>query len=255
MTIDLAELRGYISNMYSDVACYPRGEFHFPTGRPLMERLGYDPGLLDRVPTSSLESFAGVGCHFSLGGLNPGDRVLDLGSGAGSDAYYAALIVGESGRVVGIDMTGPMLDRARKGLAAASGGSVDFVDGHIEELPFDAASFDVVISNGVINLTPRKPAVFAEIFRVLSPGGRLVVSDIVTGVELPQSVRENCELWAECIGGALEQQSYVKVVEDAGLAVEGVRVNEAYGFTQESTLAAAQRFQVRSISLLARRRS
>ncbi len=256
MSIDLQELRGFISAMYADVARFPRGGFHFPTGRPIMEALGYAPELLARIPSSASESFAGVGHHFGLVQLESGQRVLDLGAGAGSDVFHAALQVGPSGCAFGIDMTDAMLEKSRKALEAFTiDGSpcknVKFEKGYIEELPFDDASFDCVISNGVINLVVDKPSVFEGIRRVLEPGGRLMFSDIVTGVELPKSVRENCELWAECIGGALEQQNYLRVIKDAGFAVETVVENPAYEFTQESTVSAAQKFQVRSISVLA----
>ncbi len=249
--IDLSELRGYISDMYSDVARFPRGDFHFPTGRPLMERLGYDPAILDQVPKTAMESFAGVGHHFAMDPLKPGERVLDLGSGSGSDVLFAAIQVGSEGQATGIDMTEAMLEKSNKNREKGDFNHVTFVKGLVEQLPFDDDSFDCVISNGVINLTPDKLVTFQGIKRVLKPGGRLMFSDIVTGVELPQSVRENCELWAECIGGAWEQDSYVELIRQAGLDVETVNVNQAYAFTQESTINAASKFAVRSISVLA----
>lgn len=249
--IDLQQLRGYISDMYSDVARFPRGDFHFPTGRPIMERLGYAPELLDRVPPKAMESFAGVGHHFDLEPLREGERVLDLGSGAGSDVFHAALQVGQSGRVVGVDMTDAMLTKARATAEAAGVATAEFVKGHIEELPFEAGSFDCVISNGVINLAVDKAAIFAGVFRVLSPGGRLMLSDIVTGVDLPKSVRENCQLWAECIGGALEQQQYLDLISASGLRVAAHGVNTEYRFVQETTVSAAEKFKVRSIKVLA----
>lgn len=254
MSIDTEQLRGFISELYSDVARYPRGDFHFPTGRPLMELLGYAPSVLDQVPPAALESFAGVGHHFDLGPIQAGARVLDLGSGAGSDVFCAALAAGPTGHVTGIDMTEPMLEKARENLRAFSLSNVTFEFGHIESPRFDDESFDVIISNGVINLTPDKPSVFASVRRLLAPGGRLMISDIVTGVELPESVRENCELWAECIGGALEMTSYLRLIENAGLVIETVKDNERYHFKQTSTKNAAQKFQVRSISLLASRK-
>jgi arsenite methyltransferase len=252
MSVQLDELRGFVSDMYSDVARFPRAEFHFPTGRPIMERLGYPREMLERIPKESLESFAGVGYHFGLAPLGEGEHVLDVGSGAGSDVFYAALRVGERGRVAGLDMTDAMLEKAGKSLARLGLSHVSFHKGHAEAVPFDDASFDCVISNGVINLSPQKPTVFAGIRRVLKPGGRLMFSDIVTGVELPDSVRENCELWAECIGGAEQEQRYLHLIEQAGLQLERV-VHNDYAFIQESTINAAKKFQVRSISVLARK--
>lgn len=253
MNIDLQELRGYIADMYTDVATLPRGKFHFPTGRPLLEMLGYSPELLDNIPTGAMESFAGVGYHFDLEPLREGERVLDLGSGAGTDAFFAALQVGAKGHVTGIDMTDAMIDKALRNLEVSSLSNMTFKKGFAESLPLDDESFDVVISNGVINLSPVKETVFSEIHRVLVPGGRLMFSDIVTGVELPDSVRDNCALWAECIGGAQESQRYLRLIERAGFKVEKTTPNDRYAFTQDSTQNAAEKFRVHSISVLARR--
>ena len=253
MEIDLDELRRYISDMYTDLALLPRGEFHFPTGRPLLERLGYAKALLDQIPSGAMESFAGVGHHFELDPLGEGERVLDLGSGAGTDAFFAALSVGPTGQVIGLDMTPAMLAKATGNLEASSLSNLSFQEGYAETIPFEDASFDVVISNGVINLCPVKSQVFSEIRRVLVPGGRLMFSDIVTGVELPDSVRENCALWAECIGGAQEANRYLEMIADAGLTVEKHCPNSSYQFTQDSTLSAAQNFAVHSLSILARK--
>jgi ubiquinone/menaquinone biosynthesis C-methylase UbiE len=253
MGIDLQELRGYIADMYTDVAELPRGKFHFPTGRPILELLGYSPELLDKIPSGALESFAGVGYHFDLEPLREGERVLDLGSGAGTDAFFAALQVGAKGHVTGLDMTEAMLEKAHSNLEVSSLSNVSFRKGYAESLPLDDQSFDVVISNGVINLSPVKDTVFSEIRRVLVPGGRLMFSDIVTGVDLPDSVRDNCALWAECIGGAQESKRYLRQIEKAGFKIEKTSPNERYSFSQDSTETAAQKFQVHSISILARR--
>lgn len=250
MSIQVQELRGFISDMYSDVARFPRAEFHFATGRPLMEQLGYPASMLDRIPTTAIESFAGVGFHFGLDPLREGESVLDVGCGAGSDTFFAALAVGAQGRAVGVDMTDAMLDKARESAVASGLDNVRFDKAYAEELPFEAASFDCVISNGVVNLSPDKAAVFCGINRVLKPGGRLMLSDIVTGVELPPSVRENCELWAECIGGAELEQRYLRIIEKGCFRVERVVQND-YGFLQQSTIDAAKKFKVHSISLVA----
>ncbi|MDD9946729.1 MAG: methyltransferase domain-containing protein [Myxococcales bacterium] len=250
MTIQIDELRGFISDMYSDVARFPRAQFHFATGRSLMEGLGYAPEQLDQVPQTALESCAGVGHHFALTRLPQGARVLDVGSGAGSDVFVAALQVGAEGEAVGVDMTGAMLDKARKNAESFALDNVSFVEGYAEALPFEDGRFDWVISNGVINLSPNKPKAFSEIHRVLTPGGRLLFSDLVTGVELPESVRDNCELWAECIGGAEQEQAYIGLIQQAGFDVQRV-VHNDYAFIQESTINAAKKFQVRSVSVLA----
>jgi len=253
MSIDLQELRGYISDMYSDVANYPRATFHFPTGRPLMEKLGYPSEVLDQIPEGAMESFAGVGYHFGLHPIEEGERVLDIGSGAGSDAFFAALSAGERGQVVGLDMTPKMLEKSRANLAASGLQNLTFEQGHAETLVAGAEPYDCIVSNGVINLTVDKSSVFESIAAALRPGGRLMFSDIVTGVELPESVRENCELWAECIGGAEQQDRYVRRIEAAGMKVESVLQNERYQFSEGSTADAARRFQIRSIRVLAYR--
>lgn len=253
MSIDLQELRGYISDMYTDVALLPRGKFHFPTGRPILEALGYATEVLDQIPTGAIESFAGVGHHFELDPLKPGEQVLDVGSGAGTDALFAALQVGPTGHVTGIDMTDAMLEKSRRNLEISGLSNATFEKAYSEELPFSDERFDAVISNGVINLSPVKEKVFAEIHRVLKHGGRLMFSDIVTGVDLPDSVRDNCALWAECIGGAQEAQRYLRLIEKAGFRIEKSEQNEAYAFTQDSTLSAAAKFRVHSLSILARR--
>jgi arsenite methyltransferase len=250
MSIQVQELRGFIADMYGDVARFPRAEFHFPIGRPIMESLGYPREILDRIPETALQSFAGVGYHFGLAPLREGEHVLDIGSGAGSDVFFAALQVGPLGRVVGLDMTDAMIDKARSNAEGFGLDNSRFEKGYAEELPFANASFDCVISNGVINLAPDKPAVLEGIERVLKPGGRLMLSDIVTGIDLPESLRDNCELWAECIGGAEQEQRYLRLFELAGLTVEDVSRND-YRFTQASTISAAEKFQVRSISVLA----
>jgi ubiquinone/menaquinone biosynthesis C-methylase UbiE len=150
-------------------------------------------------------------------------------------------------------MTEAMLEKARSNLEVSSLSNLSFRKGYAESLPLDDQSFDVVISNGVINLSPVKDTVFSEIHRVLVPGGRLMFSDIVTGVELPDSVRDNCALWAECIGGAQESKRYLRQIEKAGFKIEKTSPNESYSFSQDSTETAAQKFQVHSISILARR--
>jgi arsenite methyltransferase len=193
--LDVDVLRRAIRDEYAEVAACPTKGFHFHTGRPLAERLGYSPEEIDAVPVGSLESFAGVGNPFVFGRLRPGETVLDVGSGAGFDSLIAARQVGPRGRVIGVDMTDAMLEKARFGARAAGLENVEFRKGLAEELPLDDASVDVVISNGVINLCPDKEAVYRELFRVLKPGGRLQIADIVVQKEVPQGAKENIDLW------------------------------------------------------------
>ncbi len=194
--VDRDRLREQIQEKYTDVARRPDLGFHFHTGRPLAAMLGYDLAEVDSLPPSAVESFAGTGNPFSMGILRPGETVLDVGCGAGFDTLQAARQVGPSGRVIAIDMTEAMLEKARAGASAVGLGNVDARLGYAEELPVDSESVDVVISNGVINLCPDKVAVMKEVRRVLRPGGRFQIADIVVHKEVPQDARDDIDLWS-----------------------------------------------------------
>lgn len=192
--LDMGKLRQEIQDKYSEVVARPDSEFHFHTGRVAAERAGYEAAWLDAVPEEALGSFAGVANPFHWGLPKSGERVVDVGSGAGSDSFIAANAVGLKGAVIGIDMTPAMLDRAR---AAAEDRQtkVEFREGVAEELPVPDAWADVVISNGVINLVPDKMAAYSEIARVLKPGGRIQIADICVELEVPESARRDIDLW------------------------------------------------------------
>jgi arsenite methyltransferase len=192
--IDVGLLKSEIKKTYASVSQEPGKDFIFPTGRAWAEDLGY-PDELARVPATAVESFAGVANPFSLGRLEPGEHVLDLGSGAGTDSLVAAQMVGEEGRVVGIDMTPEMLVKARRAAGEMGAENVEFLESEAERLPFGDASFDVVISNGVIDLIPDKDAVFAELFRVLKPGGRIQVADVTIQQPVSEEGRRKIDLW------------------------------------------------------------
>lgn len=249
--IDEERLERAIKEMYTEVATNPGGEFHFLTGRPLAEALGYDSALLDRVPAGAVESFAGVGHYFDLAGLREGEVVVDLGSGSGADLFCAAALVGPSGRAIGIDMTPAQLAKARRLRDAAGIGGVELVEARIESVPLPDGIADCVVSNGVINLAPDKGAVFREAARLLRPGGRLALADIVSGRPLVGRTRRNTDLWAACIGGAIPRESYVEAVEAAGLRVEELREN-AYEFVTAHALEACDKYGVVSVTLVAR---
>jgi arsenite methyltransferase len=249
--IDQSELLTKVQDMYRAVAERPQDEFHFEIGRDLAERLGYPPAQLDAIPDGAIESFAGVGYFFDLAQLQPGERVLDLGSGSGMDAFFAGLQVGDGGRVVGVDMTEEQLGKAERLRVAHGITNVEFWSARIEQLPFDDATFDVVISNGVINLAPDKAGVFREAARVLRPGGRLAIADIVTDVPLTDAIVADVNLWASCIGGAPQQDTYQQAMAGAGLRVERTKDNP-YEFLSEQARNASSRFGVKSISALAR---
>jgi arsenite methyltransferase len=248
--VDGDRLEAAVKDMYRHVAREEGAELHFELGRGLAEHLGYPGALLDAIPAEAVASFAGVGHHLDLAALRPGDAVLDLGSGSGTDVFCAAMLVGGSGRVVGVDMTDAQLEKAgrlrdRDGLS-----HVEFVEARIEELPFDDASFDVVLSNGVINLSPAKGRVFAEAARVLRPGGRMAIADIVSGRALKERTRRNVELWAACIAGAIPGTTYVEAIEAEGLRVDQLRSND-YRFLSARALDACDTYGVASVSLLA----
>ncbi len=193
--VNIEVLRNAISTEYRDVALNPQKGFHFHIGRPLAKILGYDDELIKTVPESSVNSFAGTGNPFSLGTIRPGERVVDVGCGAGFDSLIAAHMVGNSGRVISIDMTPEMLQKAQGASEVAGLNNVDFREGVAETLPVDDKWADVVISNGVVNLCPDKLAVFREMYRVLKPGGRLQIADILVEKPVPEEAKENIDLW------------------------------------------------------------
>src|SRR4051812_21958870 len=246
--VDLDELARHIAEMYRDVAHEAVRELHFPTGRALAEVLGYPPDLLSRLPAGAVSSFAGVGYHLDLARLVAGERVLDLGSGSGMDVFAAATQVGPRGSVTGVDITPEQLtksDRLRRD------GRVRFRRAHIEELPFGDGSFDVVISNGVVNLSAEKRRVFAEAARVLRPGGRLALSDIVTERPIAARTAAQADLWAACIAGAGQRDRYREHLAAAGLQLQAVRPNPAYRFTSERAQRTGDKYGASSVSLLA----
>ncbi len=248
--VDGERLEAEVKDMYRHVAREEEAELHFEVGRGLAERLGYPAELLDGIPADALASFAGVGHHLDLAALQPGEDVLDLGSGSGTDVFCAAVLVGESGHVVGVDITDEQLDKATRIRDREGFSQVELVEAHIEELPFDDASFDAVLSNGVINLSPGKGLAFAEAARVLRPGGRLAIADIVSGRALKERTRRNVELWAACVAGAIPRSHYLNAVEAQGLQVKEVRKND-YRFISDRALEACSTYEVESISLVA----
>ncbi|MDH3980418.1 MAG: methyltransferase domain-containing protein [Gammaproteobacteria bacterium] len=206
--------------MYADVANNPDKEFHFPTGRQTCIFLGYPEAMLDAVPATAVESFAGVGYPFAAAGIQPGNTVLDIGSGSGTDTLVAANLVGSAGKVYGLDMTRAMQEKLARNIELMDIGHVEVLPGNAEEIPLPDASVDVITSNGVINLVPDKPLAIREMFRVLRPGGRIQITDIVIGVgeDTLADVRNNPRLWAECIVGAVTESGYFDMFEATGFA-------------------------------------
>ncbi len=195
LDLDIGALREAISEEYKVVAESPQQGFHFHTGRPLARILDYSEDWLVNLPEASIESFAGTGNPFSLGSLLPGERVVDIGSGAGIDSLIASRMVGTEGRVVGVDMTPAMLEKARQSAREVAALNVEFKEGYMEHLPVADGWADVVISNGVLNLAPDKTVVLTELYRVLKPGGRLQIADILVEAPVPEEAKTQIDLW------------------------------------------------------------
>src|SRR6266542_4643271 len=193
--LDIESLRRAIQLEYAEVAEHPELGFHFLVGRPLARVLGYDPAWLEGIPEASIESFAGTGNPFSLRLLGPDERVVDVGSGAGIDSLIAARMVGPAGQEIGVDMTPQMLAKARQNAVAAGLTNVEFREGYGEMLPVSDAWADVVTSNGVLNLFPDKLGGLREWARVLKPGGRLQIGDILVQKAVPESAKRQIDLW------------------------------------------------------------
>ncbi len=238
--VSIDRLRSSIRDEYALVASEPGRGFHFHTGRKLAALLGYPDAWLDGLPGEAVDSMAGTGNPFALGHINPGERVVDAGSGSGTDSLIAARLAGPDGSVIGVDMTPEMIDRSRDAAAAAALSNVVFRQGHLEELPVDDGWADVVISNGVLNLVPDKPAALAEMARVLRPGGRLQAADIVLERAVPEGSKEDVSLWTGCIAGGLLAPELEALVHEAGFVeveiIPGVDVFA--GAAQHSNAAA-----------------
>ncbi len=208
---------GAVRAMYTQVATVPEKGFHFPTGRPACELLGYPRAQLDAIPVAAVESFAGVGYPFAAEVIRPGDVVLDIGSGSGTDALIASLLVGPSGRVHSLDMTEAMRAKLRTNAAKMGAANVAVLEGEAEDIPLADQSVDMVTTNGVLNLVPDKAKAAREIGRVLRPGGRLQLADIVVTTLPSDACRSHPELWAECIVGATTTNDYLAMFTAAGL--------------------------------------
>jgi SAM-dependent methyltransferase len=248
--VEPAALRASVREKYRDVALHPDGDFHFHTGRPLAALLGYDRELVAALPDRAVESFAGVANPFSLRALGPGDRVVEVGSGGGFDSIVAAHLVGPDGRVVGVDMTPEMLAKSQETARLLGLDHVVFREGLAEELPVQDEWADVVISNGVLNLVADKGQAFAEICRILRPGGHLQFADIAVGRAVPAQAVCNIDLWTDCIAGGLSCDGWQEIVRDAGFdEVEVGRPVDTFGGARGE--ANARRFEVHGHPFLA----
>mgnify|MGYP000085450245 FL=1 len=248
--VDRHDLELRVKDMYKKVALHPEVEYHFEMGRKLAERVHYPSSTLDKIPSQAIDSFSGVGYYFDLAELKTGEAVVELGSGSGMDAFFAATQVGETGEIIGIDMTDEQLEKSSRLRDEVGFSQVTFRKSYIEELPIMSNSVDAVISNGVINLSSEKAKVFSEAARVLKTGGRLAISDIVTEVKLPENITCNATLWAACIGGAMQIDAYKQLIDDAGLEIVSVKDNP-YAFISDNAKGATKQFGIKSISILA----
>ncbi len=244
-----------VQSLYRQVAEQPEKEYHFPLGMEALLHVGYPKSDLEKLPPEARESFAGVGCPFAAAVIKPGDAVLDVGSGSGTDILFAAGKVGAKGRVTGVDMTPAMIAKARKNIERAGARNVKVVEGNATAIPVDSGSVDVVTSNGVLNLVPDKDAAFAEIFRVLRPGGRLQLADIVVQQDVAAVCGLNPQLWADCIGGAAVEANYLESIKAAGFRdVKVVRRLDYFAKSRsENTKRVTKTFGAESVVISARK--
>lgn len=214
--LDTSSIFSAVREMYEDVAESPAKEFHFPTGRTSCLDLGYPESELDALPTRAVESFAGVGYPFLADGIEPGDTVVDVGSGSGVDALIASRRAGPEGVVYGVDMTPAMIEKAEANIREAGVNAIQILEGRADDLPLDDRSADVLTSNGVFNLVPDKERAFREAYRILRSNGRLQIADIVLSEPVSEKSKANPQLWAECIVGAEPEDEYLDLVRSVG---------------------------------------
>jgi SAM-dependent methyltransferase len=250
--VDVDQLRNAVRVEYAAVADHPDHGFHFHTGRRLAMLAGYPPEWIADLPSDAIDSMAGTGNPFALGGPRAGDHVVDCGSGAGADSLIAARLVGPSGSVIGVDMTPEMLARARSSQEAAGMSNVEFREGLLEALPVESGWADVVISNGVLNLVPDKAVALAEMYRVLRPGGHIQLADIVLAEPVPADAKTDVSLWTGCIAGGLLADELRAVVVGAGFTdVEILPGADVFAGAPQASSAAE--FGTRSVGIRGRK--
>jgi len=242
---------GAVTQMYTQVANAPKREFHFPTGRRACEFVRYPAESVDALPGTAVESFAGVGNPFAAAAIKEGDTVLDIGSGSGTDVLIAQRLVGPRGKVYALDMTAAMREKLQRTLDAGGITNVEILSGNAESIPLEDACIDVVTSNGVLNLVPDKARAIAEIFRVLKPGGRLQLADIALGQPVSARFKNDPEMWAECVVGAVSEDRYLEMLRAAGFAGVGIidQLDYFSGSNSEKTREVAALFGAHSVVL------
>jgi SAM-dependent methyltransferase len=249
------EITRAVRAMYTTVACDPEAGYHFPIGRAAAALVGYPDPLLDSAPPSALQSFAGVACPFEAAAIRAGDTVLDIGSGSGTDSFIAAGLAGPRGRVIALDLTRAMLDRLAHAARRARVTNVEPLLADAEAVPLPDASVDTVTSNGALNLVPDKRRAFAELFRVLRPGGRMQLADVVLGKPVTDSCRADPRLWVECVVGATLEESLIALMRDAGFVeIEVLRRLDYFAASPSAdTREIAAALNAQSVVLHARR--
>ncbi|MGI0150270.1 MAG: methyltransferase domain-containing protein [Thermoplasmata archaeon] len=244
-----------VQSLYTEVATRPDKEYHFPLGLEALRYLGYPEEDLRKLPPTATESFAGVGYPHAADAIRPGDTVLDIGSGSGTDVLFASLRIGPGGKVYGLDITPAMIAKARANIEKMGARNVQILEGDATNIPLPDRSVDVVTSNGVLNLVPDKPAAFREIFRVLKPDGRLQLADIVVQSDVGAVCGLNPQLWADCIGGAAVEPDYLEVIRLTGF--QDVRILSRLDYfaksTSESTKRLTKTFGAESVVVAARK--
>lgn len=244
-----------VQNLYTQVALKPNKTYHFPVGRAATEYVGYPEEEISRIPESAVESFAGVGYPHAAGAISRGDTVLDVGSGSGTDILVASLITGPNGNEFGLDFTESMIAKAEANIATMGSKNVKIIRGNAMEIPLPNSSVDVVTSNGVLNLVPNKRKAFSEIYRVLKPGGRIQIADIVTETDVQKTCGLVPQLWADCIGGASVESEYLKTIEHAGFRDVRIikRIDYFGASSSEQTKRLTKSFGAESVVITARK--
>lgn len=229
------ELRAAIQSEYKEVACNPNHSIHFTSGRILAERLGYLKQIMEKMPESAVRPFAGVGNPHQMGLPETGNTIINIGCGAGLDCIYSSILTKGTTIIYGLDMTEEMLYQAQNNAAKANCSNISFLKGYAEELPIPSNAVDIVMSNGVINLCPHKNQVFQEIFRVLKPGGKLMISDVILDIPVPESSKELIHLWTNCVAGAITQLEYLDILKSAGF--NQIVFGQTYDVFQDAKIA------------------
>jgi arsenite methyltransferase len=252
LKVNERELKSAIKKEYTEVAVNPEKGFHFTSGRPLTKLLQYSLALLEGIPETAIESFAGVGNPFKAGLPLPGMTVLDIGCGAGMDALIASKFVGHTGRVFGIDMTHAMIVKARANAMDFLALNTQFIQAQAESIPLKQDSIDLIISNGVINLCPDKHLVFSEMYRIIKPGGHIQLADVLLKYPVSEMAKERTHLWTTCVAGGMLMDEYSAIIQSAGFS--NIKITESYDVFKDAPVASsAASFEAKGYNIIAQK--